>query len=197
MKQHIVKATRKIRHRLKENDSLYLFAEVGLATLAVSAPPVAMIAFVIKAIQEKNRHASTAKIRNSFYSLKRRGLLTVESRNGKTVMSLTPEAQRLIQYRQLRSRFELKKKQRWNGKWFMVLFDIHNRHTPARNALRTLLRKFGFAYVQKSAWLYPYDCRLELDFLKTFFRLSDAELRVLECASVGDDTSFKKHFGLK
>jgi len=187
---------KKIRRRVIENDLLYLLAEIGIATFAVSAPPLAMIGFVIQAAQKHTERLSARKIRNSFYSLKKRGLLVVEYKHGKTALMLTPEAERLVHLKNLQSAFEKKKVKPWHGRWFVVMFDINNRKTAARNALRSLLQKFGFIYLQKSAWVYPYDCQPEIKFLKSFFELRDSELRVLICNSIGNDKNIRAHFGI-
>lgn len=186
--------TAKIRRRLQEDDVLYTLAEIGIATLAVSAPPLAMAGFIIKEIRRKHGKLSASKIKNSFYSLKRRGLLVVESKHGKTRLSLTPEAWRLIRLKTLRLDFEHKRTKHWNGKWYIVMFDINNQKTSARNALRTLIKTLGFAYLQKSAWVFPYECRKELEFLKGFFELRDDELRVLVCDSIGNDKKLREVF---
>lgn len=54
------------------------------------------------------------------------------------------------------------KKEKWDGKWRMVSFDIPEECKKGRNALRYRLRMAGFHEVQESLFLYPYDCEKEI-----------------------------------
>jgi len=46
---------------------------------------------------------------------------------------------------------------RWDHRWRMVIFDIPEKRRHLRLRLRRFLNSLGFARVQKSAWLSPYD----------------------------------------
>jgi phenylacetic acid degradation operon negative regulatory protein len=61
------------------------------------------------------------------------------------------------------------KREKWDGKWRMVAFDIPEGCKKGRNALRYRLRMAGFREVQESLFLYPYDCEKEIrDFIELF-----------------------------
>jgi DNA-binding transcriptional regulator PaaX len=61
------------------------------------------------------------------------------------------------------------KKEKWDGKWRMVAFDIPEECKKGRNALRYRLRMAGFHKIQESLFLYPYDCEKEIrDFIELF-----------------------------
>jgi DNA-binding transcriptional regulator PaaX len=61
------------------------------------------------------------------------------------------------------------KKEKWDGKWRMVAFDIPESHRKGRNALNYRLKMGGFYEMQESIFLYPYDCKKEIDaFVKLF-----------------------------
>ena len=47
------------------------------------------------------------------------------------------------------------KKERWDGKWRMVAFDIPQKYKKGRDALREKLKKIGFCGLQKSVFLSP------------------------------------------
>jgi len=50
------------------------------------------------------------------------------------------------------------KKEDWDKKWRMVVFDIPNSHRKGRDVLRYRLQKAGFSEVQESTFVYPFDC---------------------------------------
>lgn len=52
----------------------------------------------------------------------------------------------------------------WDGNWRMVLFDFPNTQHAARNRFRAQLRKRGFGYLQKSAWITPDPLPTEAEF---------------------------------
>ena len=53
----------------------------------------------------------------------------------------------------------------WDRKWRLVLFDIPERFKKERDAFAQKLKQIGFYPLQKSAFIFPYDCKDELDFM--------------------------------
>jgi DNA-binding transcriptional regulator PaaX len=45
---------------------------------------------------------------------------------------------------------KLKKPEKWDKKWRIVIFDIPNKKKPARNTLTEKLKKLGFYHLQKA-----------------------------------------------
>lgn len=59
----------------------------------------------------------------------------------------------------------------WDGKWRTVIFDIPESLKSSRNAIREKLKNLGFYELQKSVFVYPYECQNEIDFVIEFFQL--------------------------
>src|SRR4030042_5460594 len=87
---------------------------------------------------------------------------------------------------------KIQKPLRWDKKWRFVIFDIPEKKKAAREVVRKKLNNLGFYQVQKSVWVYPYECKKEIDFLVEFFEArnyvryvsadfitNDAELKLL------------------
>ena len=51
----------------------------------------------------------------------------------------------------------LQKNTFWDRKWRLVIFDIEEKNKPIRNSLRDLLKHLGFAQMQRSVWISPFD----------------------------------------
>lgn len=51
---------------------------------------------------------------------------------------------------------------KWNGKWYIVIFDIPDKYKNEREILRKRLIKAGFRKVQESVYVYPFECREEV-----------------------------------
>lgn len=62
-------------------------------------------------------------------------------------------------------------KQKWDGKWRIVVFDVPEKVRKARDALRWKLKDLGFCELQKSVFVFPYECKDEVEFIVEFFGL--------------------------
>jgi len=63
------------------------------------------------------------------------------------------------------------KKEKWDGKWRMVAFDIPEKYKQGRDSLRGKLKQVGFRELQKSVLVTPYDCKEEITLLIKLFEL--------------------------
>lgn len=63
------------------------------------------------------------------------------------------------------------KKEKWDGKWRMIAFDIPRECQKGRKALVYRLKTGGFYEMQESIFLYPYDCKSEVDALLELFKI--------------------------
>ena len=59
----------------------------------------------------------------------------------------------------------IQKPKQWDWKWRMVLFDIPKDKKEIRDVLRFHLKRLGFFQYQKSVFIFPYQCKNEIDFL--------------------------------
>jgi hypothetical protein len=186
----------KILKRAKHDDTLYLLLELIGGSLILAAPPLGVGVIFIKMFQQKNKLYTKKQLENSFYYFKKHGLINIESDKGNTVITLTKKGKERAELfgagKLLSQKIEVK--QNWDGKWRIVMFDLENKKTTQRNAIRLFLKRCGFVLIQKSVWVYPHDCSKEVNFIRSFFRLSEREFRFIVCEHIGDDSVFKKHF---
>jgi len=166
----------------------------GAITASISAPY--LMAPAILFAKSKKRHYPKRKFQNSLYYLKRNNLINVESKKGQVNISLTKKGREKAKYNSLLMSVEAKDPQHWDGKWRIVLFDIGSAYNIKRDSLRKMLTKIGFIQLQKSVWLYPYDCEKVVGQLKEYFNLSDNECRLITSDKIGSDVVLKRYFGL-
>jgi CRISPR-associated endonuclease Cas2 len=140
------------------------------------------------------------QLNNSFQYLKRQGLVHVttktEKQGGGILITLTEKGRSIVARTRMR-RVLLRPIERpavWDGKWRLVMFDIATEDASKRSAFRRLISRLGALMLQKSVWLYPFDCTEQVDLLKGVFKLTDRELRVIVADSIGDDSRYRKHF---
>lgn len=184
--------------RARHDDLLYLFLELAGGAIIVSMPPLGAAAIFIKEFQKHQKMLSDRQLRNSYGYFKKKGWINIESNKGNTIISLSREGRRRAELNgagKILSR-KVKEKPKWDGKWRIVMFDLANNKTTQRNAIRFFLKRCGFVLMQKSVWLYPYNCSKEIEFIRSFFGLLAIEFRFITCDDIEDDLSFKKFFGL-
>lgn len=86
-------------------------------------------------------------------------------------------------------------KHTWDKKWRLVAFDIPEDYRKARDALRRKLQQLGFRELQKSVFIFPYECKEEIEFIIEFFAIGKyVRYGVLE--SIDNDLSLRKIFHL-
>ncbi len=92
-----------------------------------------------------------------------------ENPDGSTTMVLTEKGKlKALTYRFEEMTIE---KKNWDGKWRMVGFDVPEKVRWGRDALRKKIKKLGFYELQKSVFVFPYDCKNEIDFIIEFFEI--------------------------
>lgn len=83
----------------------------------------------------------------------------------------------------------------WDKGWWLVLFDIPEDESGSRKALKERLEDMGFHYLQKSAWIYPFDCRQEVEFLVEMLDIRKY-VRVMRIDHIDNDLHLRKLFEL-
>lgn len=117
---------------------------------------------------------SEKKISNSFAYLKKNKLIEVlKEGDGKVKVKLTNKGKnRLAEYSL--DMLKIKTPEKWDGKWRVLMFDIPSYpkiNNSARDALRNKIKELGFYQVQKSVWVYPYECEDEILFVAEMFQV--------------------------
>jgi len=144
-----------------------------------------------RAWQEINRKKLQDSISNLYKS---RMIEMKENKNGVIEMTLTDKGKRVVFVYNF-EQMKISKMKIWDKKWRIITFDIPERFKKARNALRDKLQELGFAKYQKSVFIYPYECKNEIDFVIEFFNIRPY-VRYIEAKNCDDELNFKKYFEL-
>ena len=135
------------------------------------------------------------KISNTFYNLKRQGLIKITKRNHQIYVSLTEKGRKKAGMYQIDS-LKIKKPKKWDKRWRLVIFDIAQLKKTYREAFRGKLKELEFYPLQKSVWVHPFDCRVEIELLRDFFGLSEKEIRLIVAENIGNDSKLREIFNL-
>ena len=167
---------------------------VGGAALGLSYSPRQQFR-IAKKINKVWQEINRKKLQDSISNLYKSKMIDMkESKDGIIEMTLTDKGKKVVFLYNF-EQMKIPKMKRWDKKWRIITFDIPERLKKARNALRSKLRELGFAKYQKSVFIYPYECKNEIDFVIEFFNLRPY-VRYNEAENCDDDLNFKKYFEL-
>lgn len=74
----------------------------------------------------------------------------------------------------------------WSGHWCLASFDVAEPYRKIRNLLREILKDFGFARLQESLYLCPFDIESELKSYLNGTKL-DRFVRIFKALKTGED----------
>lgn len=168
---------------------LKTIAVAGLMTVAICAPNALKL---LKQFDFNKKRKKNPKylINEAVGRLIRKNLVKID-RDGK--LSLSKAGIERLYF--LEEGKLAKKKQKWDGKWRMVIFDINEKRKKSREHLRYLLNKIGFVRLQDSVWVYPYEAEEIISLIKVDNFLQK-EVLYLMIEKVGNDDNLRKHFRL-
>lgn len=165
-------------------------AAAGVLTIAMLAPNALQV--LKPFIKNKKKYNLKYYLNQKAKKLIRESLLKIDMQNGKQFISLTEKGKRKLLYYQITE----KKKHKWDGKWRVVVFDVWENVRSKRNLLRNEIRNFGFIQLQRSVWIYPYECGEFIELLKTSLSFGK-NIRYMIVESLDHDEKLRKRFGLE
>jgi len=168
-------------------------ALAGIISVALVAPnAVELLRVLDRGMRRKfdPKYAANA----AFWKLVERGFIALEDTPRGKVAKLTQEGQRIIRRLENPS-VHLKKPKRWDGKWRILIFDISEKRRWVRDQLRIMLTQLGFTQLQRSVWVYPYDCEDTIILLKADFSMGRDVLYII-ADRIENDVQLRRHFNL-
>ncbi len=149
---------------------------------------------IIKSVSREWRRINKNKLQEEIRKLYRSKLIErKENSDGSFTFVLSTKGK----IKTLNFRFEeirLSRKD-WDGKWRLVVFDIPEKLRRARDALREKLKELGFYELQKSVFVFPYQCEDEIDFVIEFFEMR-RYVRTILAERIDNELHLKEVFGL-
>ncbi len=179
--------------------ALAVVAAAGIATIALVMPNAMQVVdkfvFRRKRGRRYTREEKQRKMAETFYYLKRSGLIQIKPEKSGWRLWVTPRGKKRLEKLTFAS-LVIPKPENWNKKWWLVAADIPTKdHKLAADALRRKLKKMGFYPLQRTLWLYPYDPCRELDFIIRNFDIANF-VTVMEVSRLDneDDKKVTAHF---
>jgi len=150
---------------------------------------------ILKGITREWKHINKRVLHIAIKKLYKSKLINcVEGKNGLITLILDDEGKKKILKYDLEN-MKIKKPKKWDGLWRIVIFDVHERFKKGRDALAVGLKRLNFYPIQKSVFIYPYECKNEVDFITEIFQLRPY-VRFILAKSIDIDLELKEKFDL-
>ncbi len=176
---------------------------VGGAFAVASTSPIfarKLIPALIKDFEfeqkRKRKREELDRFYNSFYYLRKKGLLKMEYRGKQLYVSLSDEGKLLAKKYSI-DELKIKKPKHWDKKWRILIFDIEERYRSKREMLRGKLKELGLYQLQKSVWVCPYQFQEEVEILRNFFGFNGEEMTMIIASEIEKERELKNFFNLK
>ena len=152
-------------------------AKIILATIGIGAIlggtvlitpnfPIIIGSF-IKLIKEiKGIKLPKLKVKRTLKLLEKRKILNLVIKNSEVYIEVEDAWNIEILKYSIQSLLAMRKKLKWQGKWFLVIFDVPEEQRNKRYYLRKFLKEIGFYQYQQSVYVFPYECEKEITLIK-------------------------------
>ena len=189
--EHVV--SKKLRRTKVQQAILATIAIAGIISITAVAPNALQLLapFVRKGKKPWNRKYST---NTAFWRLVDRGYVALEEKGGRKVARLTSKGEQALAPLN-RPGVALRRPKKWDGKWRVLIFDIKETRRSTRDQLREMLQRIGFISLQRSVWVYPYDCEDLIILLKTDFKIGKEVLYII-ADQIENDAALRIFFTL-
>ena len=134
-------------------------------------------------------------IAQAFRRLLKRGLIGQQITNGTATLSLSVSGRARLDYYYLNDLMLPERPSEWDGDWRVVFFDVPEERKVLRSVFRRKLKQFGFKYLQKSVWIYPYPCEDVLSVLAERLHMQ-RHIHVAVVRSLSSDALVRHQFSL-
>lgn len=190
---------KEVRQKIKRQNIrkiiLGVVAAAGIVGMMMVTPNAIQILAMLDGGRRRRRANPKYAINKTFLNLLDEGMIMLEKNEQGKFVKLTEKGKR--QLRAWREhRYFIKQPKRWDGKWRVIIFDIKIDRNHVRNQLRKTLKHIGFIQLQRSVWVYPYDCEDFIILLKADFKIGKDVLYMV-VDKIENDKHLKSHFELQ
>jgi len=117
-----------------------------------------------------------AYLQRPLYQLRKKEYISMKvDRSGEVRLTATNRGRAIARAMEA-AMLSIRRPRQWDGIWRVVIFDVPNAKSANRIAFSQRLKTLGFRMIQKSVWVFPHECKKELDVMKKFY---DIEKHVL------------------
>lgn len=181
----------KLGHKTKK---ILLILGGGIALSLTGRPDVCFR--IIKGVSKEWKEINSRTLHEAIRKLYQSKLIDYKENDDGTVNLILTENGKNKALRYNLDKMKIKRPDRWDGLWRLVIFDVPESFKQGRHALSSKLKQLGFYPLQKSVFIYPYECKNEIDFIVEIFNLKPY-VRFLIVKETDIDLDLKNKFKIK
>ena len=145
---------------------------------------------------KKAGQLDSRKIKDAFYYLKKKRLITGEVKDNQIHVRLSPAGEREAAVCQI-NRLQIKRSERWDGRWHLLMVNLTSVEPAKRTRVLRQIKNLGFYALTRHVWVFPFSCNKEIKLLREFFQLKTQNLRLAEVSLLEEDQFLQEFFKLR
>jgi len=102
--------------------------------------------------------------------LEKEGLIKIVCESKESSIELTNKGREKVKMLSTQD-YKYKYPENWDEKWRLIIFDIPNTKRKTRDILRDKLKHLGCFQLQESVFVFPFDCKDVIDYIKTIYKI--------------------------
>lgn len=121
-------------------------------------------------LKELLNHQPEVNTQNLLRELKRQSLVGISLKPNGVSFNLTPAGAHRLQNINI-TELAIPRPPVWDHKWRLIAFDVPLNYSANRLKFTKHLQQLDFYMLQRSIWLHPYPCFLELEQIAGFYNI--------------------------
>lgn len=166
---------------------LKVLAVGGILVASMALPNLPQVLKFLGVVGAKDKF----RVKRTIYNLKEKRLVNFHKNDA---IEITEKGKKRVLQYDIED-IDIKIPLKWDGYWRIVIFDIPEKFKRARNALNRKIKDLGFFPLQKSVFVYPHECRNEIDFVSEFFDIGKF-VHYIVAKELDSEKFLKQHFSL-
>lgn len=139
----------------------------------------------------ENREIERSNFLERIRYLKKQGYIRTFTENKEKFLELTPKGIKRANCLVL-DNINIERPQKWDQKWRVVIFDVPEKIRLKRNFLRNKLLELGFCQIQKSVYVFPFECTNAITILCQFLATQDYVTVMISEIIQGEESFIEK-----
>lgn len=144
----------------------------------------------------EKRDVDRQNFSQKIYDLKKQGIIRKFYEKKDKYIEITEKGIEKLKQLTLEN-LKIEKPKRWDRKWRVVIFDIPEKYKVLRNLFRSKLYALGFIQVQKSVFVYPFECTKEVNLICNYYGGRDYIKFMIADIIEGEDSIINKFIKAK
>lgn len=178
-------------------DVLVLLGKGALLSSVFFAPGITR---AMKPLLKKDKHwqdwkkFNPAYLRRTIKRLAKQKMVEIKQEGKKQVVKITKGGKmKILKY--TLEELNISQKNRWDGKWRIVIYDIPLKQKRLQDLFRQTLKKLKFWQLQQSVYLTPFACEDKIEFLREYYGLG-ANVKIIKFKELEDEEVYREFFAI-